>query len=555
VRFPIQRCLGGLCALALVAAPPMVRSALAEEDEPGTIAASPDLSLATPEGCCSVAPDEMSPSAMESGVIRIQGEARPRLPDNFTTEHFILSYTHDPRSPHAPILDDTDGDGVPDYIENLGAYLEHAWAVYTSDTPAGMDYNPPPLRGGARYPVVIYQLSPGYSGQTWADSKSGRRAGSHISLDAHLSEPYVRAVAAHELFHAIQYGYNYTASSWWKEATADWAASEVFPEVDSYVIPYYDWFQVPNWSLDYADGWHEYGSSIWAHYLSLTRGREVIRQIWEGQRAENDPLRVTNRVLEGMGTSLSAQFHDFAVWNWFTGDRADGAHYPEGQLYPMLSPPEQQATLNIPFSGLLRRLSNFYLPVVPPSGAPAVPRGLTVRLSAEDGITGQLILEQQDGARSVVPVSAARYHLPDFERNIQRATLVISNGDAGAGRKFSGSLSLGTIYRDQYGYLWDLQVSADGAVHGTVDVGDTQPWTVTGEIKKGSFRWRAANPTVDEGERWVTGFEVAGASPDTVDPNVDHWASDSGRSDVWNGAALSGSIPPARINRRGPALR
>jgi uncharacterized protein DUF6055 len=553
VRYRAWWCLGGLFALALVAAPPTTAQVGEPGGEPVVHACCLESDGAGQEPADIVAPEEMAASAMASGIARVQGESRPRLRALYYTPHFVLNYTDEPDNPNSPALDDADGDSVPDYIQNLGSYLERAWTLYTTDLPDGMGYAPPPLRDGARYPVLVYQLAPGYSGQTWVDSKSGRRATSHISISAHLSEPYVRAVAAHELFHAVQYGYNYTASFWWKEASADWASSQVFPDVDTYIIPYYDWFQVPYWSLDFADGWHEYGSSIWAQHLAQTRGREIIRAIWLNQRTENDSLVATETALEALGTTLANQFQDFAVWNWFTGDRADGAHYAQGQTYPMMQPTDQAAGAMIPLAGTLRRVSSLYVPLIPPTGTPMIDRGLTVRVKLEDGTAAQLILERTDGTRSTIPVTVPRYHIPDFEQNYRRVVLVLSNADTDASHKYSGSTTLGTVYRDQYGYIWDLQVSWNGAVKGTVEVGDEQAWPVTGEIRDGAFHWRAVNPDVKPGERWVTGFDAMG-SFSTAGAQDDRWTNDAGRTDNWNGAALDGPIPARwRVDRRGPA--
>jgi hypothetical protein len=554
VRLPNWWYLGGLCALTLVVAPPTAGST--DESQPEAHCCQQGAPLQSPQGCCIAESDEMSASVMDSDVVRIQGESRPSLRSTYTTEHFTLSYTSDPNSPHAPAPDDEDRNRVPDYIERLGTYFEQAWGVFTEDEPAGMGYSPPPLKAGARYSILVYQLSPGYSGQTWADSKIGRRATSHISISVHLSEPYVRAVAAHELFHAIQFGYNYTASFWWKEASADWAAAEVFPEVDTYIIPYYDWFQVPGWSLDLTDGWHEYGSSIWVRHLALARGREIVRSIWAEQRAENDSFKATSRALEAGGTTFAQEFHQFALWNWFTGERSDGAHYPQGDLYPMHAPTEQPAGVYIGLSGSLRRVSSRYVPLVPPTGGRAVARGLTVRITPEEAVAAQIILERKDGEITTVTVTSTRYHIPDFEQNYRRGVLVLSNGDTANAHRYNGSTSLGFVYRDQYGYVWDLQISWSGAVRGTVDVGDTVDWTVIGEIEDGAFRWRAINPSANPGERWVGGFDVAGSLSASRDGEALHWTNDAGRADIWNGTAFEGAIPDRmRVDRRGPAQR
>jgi hypothetical protein len=590
VKFPIWWYLGGMCVLALSAAP------VSAQNGPATGAAG---SEGAPNGrliCGDMTTAEMA---------HIQGEARPRLPDVYQTEHFVLYYTHVAAGNHAPDPDDTDGDRVPDYIENLGLYFERAWTLYTAPVSSGLGYDAPP-RSNGRYPICVYSLPSGFSGQTWPDSTSGRRAASHISIDSHLYEPYVRAVAAHELFHAFQFGYNYTASAWWKEASAEWAANEVFPDVDTYIIPYYDWFQVPGWSLDYTDGWHEYGDSIWAKHLAETHGRDFIRAIWINQRTDNDSVRVITKTLASAGTTLAAQFRDFATWNWFTGDRADGAHYRQGQFFPQVSPDDNSAGSLGTVGGSVqhlgsaymaiepsrdsiasagnrgtaasarpgvasiaaRRLSGYLAPAAPPvtsasaatSGrlkaaditASPVARGLTIRLKADTGLDAQLILERTDGTRTTVPAAGSRFHVARFEQSLQRVVVVLSNGDPAAKHSFTGSLGLGVVYRDQYGYIWDMAIAPDGSVRGTVDVGDRQPWTVQGQIKDTGFHWRVINPSPQKG--WTTGFDVTGTLPDPANSSV-RWTNDAGRSDIWSGTLVDGPVPTGPpTNLRGPAL-
>ena len=90
---------------------------------------------------------------------------------------------------------------------------------------------------------------------------------------------------------------------------------------------------------------------------------------------------------------------------------------------------------------------------------------------------------------------------------MRRAALVISNGDLRT-HDYRASAGLGLVYQDQYGYVWDLEVDAAGAVHGAVEVGDEQTWPVTGTIRDGAFTWRAANPAANRNDRWSPGFEA-----------------------------------------------
>jgi hypothetical protein len=354
----------------------------------------------------------------------------------------------------------------------------------------------------------------------------------------------------------VQFGYNVSANSWWKEASADWAAHEVFGDVDTYLIPYYDWFRVPVWSLDYADGWHEYGGSLWARHLEETRGRDFIRAIWEKQRSENDSLTATAQALAARGVSLSAQFRDFAIWNWFTGDRADAAHYHEADQYPMIVPADRTISSQSPLSGSLPRLASVYLSLTPPDSGSVTDRGLTVRLKNEPGLDAQIVLARKDGTWTTVPVNGSRVHLAGYEQGYDSAILILTNGDTRGGHTYAGTLSLGLVYRDQYGYVWDLEIDPAGLVRGTVEVGDRQPWPVTGPIQGGNFHWRVANAHVDPGEPWSTGFDVTGSLPDRSTASAGRWSNDTGRADVWTGAGVNGLVPAVALaNGRGPALR
>ena len=51
------------------------------------------------------------------------------------------------------------------------------------------------------------------------------------------------------------------------------------------------------------------------------------------------------------------------------------------------------------------------------------------------------------------------------------------------------------------------------------------------------------------------GFDVTGSLPDTAGNSV-RWTNDAGRSDVWTGALVNGSVPALPVsNLRGPALQ
>jgi hypothetical protein len=87
-----------------------------------------------------------------------------------------------------------------------------------------------------------------------------------------------------------------------------------------------------------SDSFRGYERSIWAHFLAKRFGREIVREIWTGIRAEPF-LQSAQAVFAQHGTDWNTEFATFTYWNYFTADRADAVHYyPEGSHYPRFLP-------------------------------------------------------------------------------------------------------------------------------------------------------------------------------------------------------------------------
>jgi len=151
----------------------------------------------------------------------------------------------------------------------------------------------------------------------------------------------IQVTAAHEFFHLIQFGYrvfmNTSANSIFLfEATAVWMEDVVFDDVNDYYnyLPYF--FNYPYYSFSQIDGAHEYAMSIFFHYLEKKYGRSIIKQVWE-QFIDSEPYEAIEQSLATQGSNLNNELAEFAIWNYYTGARADTIHfYPEGNHYPQL---------------------------------------------------------------------------------------------------------------------------------------------------------------------------------------------------------------------------
>ena len=93
-----------------------------------------------------------------------------------------------------------------------------------------------------------------------------------------------RVTAAHEFFHAIQFGYDVTEDRWLMESTATWMEDQFADEsndnrqyltVRSALPP-----EHPARHLHRADGFQQYGNWPFFEYLSEHYGRGIVRSIW-----------------------------------------------------------------------------------------------------------------------------------------------------------------------------------------------------------------------------------------------------------------------------------
>ena len=75
----------------------------------------------------------------------------------------------------------------------------------------------------------------------------------------------IKVTAAHEYYHAVQFGYDGWEKPWLLESSATWMEEEIFDEINDCYQYMEDWFKYPHRSLD-ESGFHWYGSFIFFEY-------------------------------------------------------------------------------------------------------------------------------------------------------------------------------------------------------------------------------------------------------------------------------------------------
>ncbi len=174
----------------------------------------------------------------------------------------------------------------------------------------------------------------------------------------------LQVTAAHEYFHAVQFGYDVAEDDWVMEATATWAEDELYDGVNDNVQYLRSGpMSLPHKSLDQFFQSFHYGAWIFFRYLterfpSSDGGMPtLVRELWRrlddasGGRGEYS-LEGVKGVLRKRDLSLTEAFAGFAAAN-----RTPGRSYAEGKAnrYPH-APLARAATLSqaVPRTGPLR---------------------------------------------------------------------------------------------------------------------------------------------------------------------------------------------------------
>jgi len=269
------------------------------------------------------------------------------LPQLYGTEHFLIHWTNGADgglAEDAPPLTDSDANGTPDYIENLGAIFEYVLNFEISnrgfDMPpndAGLPSNDANNRNpDGRYDIFVYDMDPyGYVQAeylVWDTPEND--ATSFIAVENDYAGfpgtqlGCMQVTAAHEFHHAIQFGYDYEEKRWWMETTSTYMEDEVYPDINDNYQYLHDWFEYSDtYGLETFNGSHEYGNFIFAKRLSEDFGDDVIREIWV-ECQETDGLTAIDNVLSTKGSSLVEEFNNFTKANFFLEDTyVDGTDY------------------------------------------------------------------------------------------------------------------------------------------------------------------------------------------------------------------------------------
>jgi hypothetical protein len=305
-------------------------------------------------------------------------EAQPYVTSSAVV-HYVTS------GPQAPPLTDADANGLPDYVEQVGAaadvallyYARHGFKRPLPDT-AGPD---------TKTDIYIDTLPKGVLGYTLAppNAEGGTFVLVSPTLDTSTTKPFasIDITVAHELFHVIQYSYVPSGKLpvWAAEGSASALSMLVFPEVQDQVMKEYldAWLLTPWLPLydERSSCFHCYGGAWWWLYVA-DESRKVLPSYFAKLGAD-DRRGVSTRVgINQLDTTLrrSKLGSLFRVFSRFSLNLYRRG-LPLGKPYSLTSSTSARSTRVHSVFGL----STQYVPIRVPSRS----RGLVVSVPSGRG--------------------------------------------------------------------------------------------------------------------------------------------------------------------------
>lgn len=290
---------------------------------------------------------------------------RPTLPLQYSTPsgRFRIHYAVTGADAVLDTLEPTNG--VPAYVLECAAALEHAWRTEV-DTLGFLPPQPDGLAGGSpaldiyirdlstsglggnslyggTYADEVLQQAPVERRAAWLEidnnfASSDKSASGSQSFNTFGFEG-LRVTCAHELHHAIQissYGY-FLIQPMIYELTSTWMELRVFPELQDWTLYFKELLLEPStYPFGRTDGSNGY---VWGWYGNVLERTQhgMMLKIWENIAVGHKPFTALMKACEFYGTTLESLFCTNLLEMYYTGSRGkESAVLPYADSLPEL---------------------------------------------------------------------------------------------------------------------------------------------------------------------------------------------------------------------------
>ena len=415
-----------------------------------------------------------------SRLISRGGSERPEsigLDKFLDSEYFRFHYSTS--GPHAVDTKDINNNLRPDYVEEVIKVFDYVADKLHNE----MGYTRPPSdgyysstrdKGGSNhYDIYIRSIPSKYYGYVQPEEYSqgnGDNERSELRNEKNAFTSYmairnnykkfslselenIKVTAAHEYFHAIQFGYDGWEKPWLLEASAIWMEEEIYDEINDCYQYMKDWFKYPHKSLD-ESGFHWYGSFIFFEYIEQHMGgSDTIRKIMEASVQSNSKEKdgshlAINQALKLNNHSFQKALNGMSVANQIMSSfESKNYSYEEAESYPVDGPTISDI-INFQFgrkdtinSSKLSRFGSEYFQVI--SNDPVL-INLTNKSGSLPDLQLNAILKKNDNSYSIISSPSI---------NIDPSELK--------------SIFLSIVSQDTIGGNWDYQLSVENGKSGT----------------------------------------------------------------------------------------
>ena len=272
----------------------------------------------------------------------------------------------------SPNLDDSNLNGLPDYIEEVGIAADYVDSILVDV----MNFLPVNPDDDGVYDIYVEDLGVGYYGVNNLDFNSlGEHVGSsYIKIDNKYEEgdyytsglDAMKVTVAHEFFHAIQRSYQLqftTESLFFFEMSSTWIEDIIYPNVNDYIDSGWlsTFYNNPNKDIRETDG---YSIALYAHFLSSIIDQDnnyensIIKKVWEDFSITNNAFISLNNILSSpdYSTTFIETWLMFLTRNLFNGkydDLENDFYYYEDQIYAMPISTINSQNLDGPISDII----------------------------------------------------------------------------------------------------------------------------------------------------------------------------------------------------------
>ena len=290
------------------------------------------------------------------------------LDETYDSGNFRFHYTT--TGNNAISSTDTNSNSIPDYIdvmsETFNTVAEYQLTTLGFSEPPGDGWYPTNNDNGGNgsYDVYIRNAGAGVYGyvqpEDWANNSGNNENSSANEVNAFTSYMVMRhnyngfpntlleniqVTAAHEFFHAVQFGYDGFEESWVFEATSVQMEEMIYDDVNDCYQYMSSWFNSPHQSLNLDSSNRWYGSFIFFEYVNTHLSVGAIKAFWEKSITHDSyygeySIQTLDEAFQDSGSTFSSMLNGMSIANRILSPSpAAGIYsYAEGETYPVSGP-------------------------------------------------------------------------------------------------------------------------------------------------------------------------------------------------------------------------